>query len=1212
MDTVSGDSGTNLLSSVDDKSKLVANDSNKTNFPNLLFIRINGINYSGGATLDGVAQGQVIDILVTRRSGVITHYIDGAIVGTSPGSTITWSPELISDNGTSTRSLGVISNVGFVDYNELSKGDYLLGNNTAHTNVNIPIAIGDTVEFDCIFGDTSTSVGLFDGRATTNIDGALSDTFMVLDGDGTYNMGTGNCFVDGVSVDTNDTYPTDGLLHKISFVATQNGYIDTIGAVSTSKANRCKGTIANFNVNNGEYVFALNNITLAKPTYDFPNMAIAPQTGTATDGSQLLNNSSFDLTTGWTEQAQGTGSSTTMSGNGVLTLVSGPSGFNDRADRYQNGIAMVTGEVFKLVVEVVSKTDNLVLMISDNTDTDYASNTNVVVGTNVLYFVATSDTVGGYVRLREQSIDGTSVISSCELYKVTTGVIPVFDEDTNLISYASNETYYPFNETVAGDNYEVLAYEGPQRDAWNESGTLNLSTGWTDLGDGSFSCDTADDYKAIDNRDLALGNIADGSTAIVKYEVYDYEKGAVDAIVWSDDLYSHGPDVAANGFYESQFDLTVATGTSDNNRVGFRSRDSVDGFTGKIRNITIEIVPESWVGPEVFVNGDFSDGVTDWNTTSSSSTITDDGGVLKAEKIGTSSSWMARSSNNLSPTVAGKTYIISATISADVGNTGVNPVVTLYDNGGAATIVANISKEDIAAGYTFVAPSDRTNVILGQGTGAVIGDIFYLDDVTITEKVDGAWSTAPQLINEFDGTTYIHAMNDVVDNGGTTAYLPQTGNATSPTSYLRGQVADFTLAELGGQTISYPLDEDTGSTFLLGAGSAYTDVSIDLVAGDTVEFDCIFGDTTNAVGLFDGRETSDNTFMVLQADGTYNLGTGNYLVDGVSVQNTTTYPTDGLLHRVSFVATSDGYIDTIGAVSTKTNVLKGTIANFNVNNGEYVYAMDDIVDNGDGTATAPQTGTTAEYGSNLLVGDNTSFDSSIGSWYATNSSVIDLSWDTSGSMLMTRLTSGWVSVYTGNAILAKGKVYSIDIDVDFSSGSGFQNLYVYLGGNELGKIPTTHVGTLTFTGVSDADTAFRLYHKDNSTSQTGLIKSVVVRETSNGLIPVYNAVTNTSALYSKNLGDVTAYYAYDEDGERYSHYDGAWSAENKLLDPTATLSSGNTYFDNITVSEAVTISARTVELRLSSADTSTNDTALIEYFSKYLVPLGTTFTITRE
>tara|TARA_R110000764_G_C11014636_1_gene383615 strand:+ start:1173 stop:1859 length:687 start_codon:yes stop_codon:yes gene_type:complete len=42
------------------------------------------------------------------------------------------------------------------------------------------------------------------------------------------------------------------------------------------------------------------------------------------------------------------------------------------------------------------------------------------------------------------------------------------------------------------------------------------------------------------------------------------------------------------------------------------------------------------------------------------------------------------------------------------------------------------------------------------------------------------------------------------------------------------------------------------------------------------------------------------------------------------------------------------------------------------------------------------------------------------------------------------------------------------------------------------------------------------------------------------------------------------------------------------------------------------VAARTVELHLSLGDTSTTDSALIEYFAKYMVPLGTTFTIIRS
>lgn len=43
-----------------------------------------------------------------------------------------------------------------------------------------------------------------------------------------------------------------------------------------------------------------------------------------------------------------------------------------------------------------------------------------------------------------------------------------------------------------------------------------------------------------------------------------------------------------------------------------------------------------------------------------------------------------------------------------------------------------------------------------------------------------------------------------------------------------------------------------------------------------------------------------------------------------------------------------------------------------------------------------------------------------------------------------------------------------------------------------------------------------------------------------------------------------------------------------------------------------TVAARTVELQLSSEDTSISDAALIDYFSKFMVPLGTTFLINRS
>ncbi len=54
------------------------------------------------------------------------------------------------------------------------------------------------------------------------------------------------------------------------------------------------------------------------------------------------------------------------------------------------------------------------------------------------------------------------------------------------------------------------------------------------------------------------------------------------------------------------------------------------------------------------------------------------------------------------------------------------------------------------------------------------------------------------------------------------------------------------------------------------------------------------------------------------------------------------------------------------------------------------------------------------------------------------------------------------------------------------------------------------------------------------------------------------------------------------------------------------------FVDKDTIEEDNTVPERTVELRLSTADVSTREVQLILYMSKYFIPAGITFTITRN
>lgn len=62
---------------------------------------------------------------------------------------------------------------------------------------------------------------------------------------------------------------------------------------------------------------------------------------------------------------------------------------------------------------------------------------------------------------------------------------------------------------------------------------------------------------------------------------------------------------------------------------------------------------------------------------------------------------------------------------------------------------------------------------------------------------------------------------------------------------------------------------------------------------------------------------------------------------------------------------------------------------------------------------------------------------------------------------------------------------------------------------------------------------------------------------------------------------------------------------------TGDLPTPKSYFDKITLKDTTVRGERQVELLLSKEDVSNTDMSFVQYFSKYLAPLGTSFTTTR-
>lgn len=319
-------------------------------------------------------------------------------------------------------------------------------------------------------------------------------------------------------------------------------------------------------------------------------------------------------------------------------------------------------------------------------------------------------------------------------------------------------------------------------------------------------------------------------------------------------------------------------------------------------------------------------------------------------------------------------------------------------------------------------------------------------------------------------------------------------------------------------------------TYLLGDGTAYTQVNIPVEAGDEIEFDYLHTAkagtqtlmSTNQ-SLFPIKVSSSNIFEWDVIDfSSVNIASGvtleagqNYLVEAVA----------GRSYTVTYLSS-----DSLGG-----RVPEGTIANFKVtklDGSTYEYlTKNSIVDNGDGTAIAPQTGSVAEYGDNLL-------DQS--------DSVFGDGWSSDGN--------GLFSCDGTQAVNTNLVVYLVE------PLNGEQPIYYECSviSRIAGSI-ATRVGSLTVSSYSDntGDRSF-YYLAPNSTPHVGFransdfigqVEVKAVYPTTNGLIPVFNPTDNL-ITYASNVVDYPIdessgvdVLAYDENGARYPTYDGNWTPD---------------------------------------------------------------------
>jgi hypothetical protein len=146
-------------------------------------------------------------------------------------------------------------------------------------------------------------------------------------------------------------------------------------------------------------------------------------------------------------------------------------------------------------------------------------------------------------------------------------------DDDRLAASWSADDYTDYNATT-------MESVGPE--LW--TGATSLDTGWTDNGDGSYSCDLS--ASAGSFCSASVPSLLDNVIYRTTYTITDYASGAVRLNVYGDDDVAVGSSRTANGIYTEDIAVITATGNPAD-RIGIQAPTA---FEGTISNISVKAV----------------------------------------------------------------------------------------------------------------------------------------------------------------------------------------------------------------------------------------------------------------------------------------------------------------------------------------------------------------------------------------------------------------------------------------------------------------------------------------------------------------------------------------------------------------------------------------------------------------------------------------------
>jgi len=293
-------------------------------------------------------------------------------------------------------------------------------------------------------------------------------------------------------------------------------------------------------------------------------------------------------------------------------------------------------------------------------------------------------------------------------------------EKTDLVSWWNLDSVVEDTTTLVYDNHhggtETYGIEEVTNGDFATDSDWTKGTGWTVSG-GNANSDgsgTSFLYQTISNVQT--------KSFLIEYEVKNYVSGSVSVV-----LGSAGSDQLTSNSNGVVSDTVVWDGTSD--RLNFKSVS----LNGSIDNISVKEVSTFTVGEtlgdEMVVNGDFSNGTTNW-TKASKPTATQEivNGALKmySGDASDNSNQMSKSSGySMIGGVSGKTYRLRITASDfTAGGTGKIRLDGVYLAGSAGAINFTAGTQDVY----FTAYRNFTSILF---ISASHSHYYTIDDVSL-------------------------------------------------------------------------------------------------------------------------------------------------------------------------------------------------------------------------------------------------------------------------------------------------------------------------------------------------------------------------------------------------------------------------------------------------------------------------------------------------